>query len=136
MGSKVRGVGYLVGAARRLHYLVHSHRRADGNTGNTRCARKCLVRAPERDDGLRQNRGYRYLSRQRGGRYRPPRCRGIAPLPFPSYGVAVRVWDGVNVCVRDTNTLDKLFPATSTPPSRKPMIEFWLSESTEYTLPL
>jgi hypothetical protein len=59
MGSKVRGVGYLVGAARRLYYLVHSHRRADGNVGNTHSARMRLVPAPERDDGLLQNRGYR-----------------------------------------------------------------------------
>jgi len=52
-------VGPLVGAARRLYYIVHSHRRADGNTGNTRHARMRLVPTPERDDGLLQNRGYR-----------------------------------------------------------------------------
>lgn len=57
MESKVRGVGYLVGAARRLYYLVHSHRRADGNTGNTRRARRRLVPAPERDDGLTTKSG-------------------------------------------------------------------------------
>lgn len=42
-----------------MYYLVHSHRRADGNTGNTRHARMRLVPTPERDDGLLQNRGYR-----------------------------------------------------------------------------
>jgi hypothetical protein len=33
MGSKVRGVGYTVGAARRLHYRARSHRRRDGDSG-------------------------------------------------------------------------------------------------------
>lgn len=59
MGSKVRGVGYLVGAARRLYYLVHSHRRDDHNPGNTRGVRNRLATRPERDDGQLQNRGYR-----------------------------------------------------------------------------
>ena len=59
MGSKVRGVGYLVGAARRLHYLVHSHRRDDHNPGNARGVRNRLALRPERDDGQLQNRGYR-----------------------------------------------------------------------------
>jgi len=33
MGSKVRGVGYTVGAARRLHHRARSHRRRDGDGG-------------------------------------------------------------------------------------------------------
>jgi len=59
MGSKVRGVGYMVGAARRLYYLVHSHRRDDHKVGNTHGVRSRLAVWPERDDGQLQNRGYR-----------------------------------------------------------------------------
>ena len=38
----MRGVGYLVGAAKRLYYLVHSHRRDDREPGNTRESRSRL----------------------------------------------------------------------------------------------
>lgn len=74
MGSKVRGVGYLVGAARRLYYLVHSHRRDDHNAGNTRGVRNRLALRPERDDGQLQNRGYRRRT------YSPPALLRIAHL--------------------------------------------------------
>ena len=56
----MRGVSHKMGAARRLYQLVHSHRRDDGNLGNTQRARNCLASSPERDDGPLQNRGYRY----------------------------------------------------------------------------
>ena len=45
----MRGVGYLVGAATRLYYLVHSHRRDDRETGNPRGSRNRLGVFAERE---------------------------------------------------------------------------------------
>ena len=76
MESKVRGVGYLVGAARRLYYLVHSHRSDDRAPGNPREARNCLGGNTEREMVSKTESGVwevpplpAHAHRSRGGRF-------------------------------------------------------------------